>query len=77
MAAYSAYLDDAGHPDHPENRYLIVAGAIAELEQWKHLERECVRLLERVSSSIERTFIARHRKDYRNFVIWPGSFTDE
>jgi hypothetical protein len=38
MAMYSAYFDESGHPD--SGRYLIVAGCIADVEQWVHFERE-------------------------------------
>src|SRR5271169_5029955 len=38
MAMYSAYFDESGHPD--SGRYLVVAGAVADVRQWTHLERE-------------------------------------
>jgi hypothetical protein len=38
MAMYSGYFDESGHPDDSE--HLIVAGALASVEQWVHFERE-------------------------------------
>jgi hypothetical protein len=35
---YSAYFDESGHPD--SSSHLVVAGCIAEVEQWVHFERE-------------------------------------
>jgi hypothetical protein len=38
MAMYSAYFDDSGHPD--AGRYLVVGGAVADVNQWVYLERD-------------------------------------
>jgi len=35
---FSAYLDETGHPDN--GSHLIVAGCLASVDQWVHLERE-------------------------------------
>jgi hypothetical protein len=38
MAMFSAYFDESGHPD--DSNFLVVAGCVADLDQWVHLERE-------------------------------------
>ena len=38
MAMYSAFFDESGHPD--DGTYLVVAGCVADVEQWVHFERE-------------------------------------
>jgi hypothetical protein len=38
MAMYSAHLDESGHPDGSD--YLIVAGAVASVQQWVDLETD-------------------------------------
>jgi hypothetical protein len=43
MAMYSAYFDESGHPD--DSRYLVVAGAVADVDQWVHFEREWISAL--------------------------------
>ncbi len=43
MSAFSAYFDESGHPD--DSPYLVIAGGIAEVEQWAHFEREWTELL--------------------------------
>lgn len=40
MAMYSAYFDESGHPDSPHGPYMVVAGCVATVDQWVHLERE-------------------------------------
>ena len=44
MAMYSAYFDESGHPD--SGKYLVVAGAVADVDQWVHLDREWKGVLE-------------------------------
>jgi hypothetical protein len=43
MAMYSAYFDESGHPD--EGQFLVVAGAVADVKQWVHFEREWLGLI--------------------------------
>ena len=43
MAMYSAYFDESGHPD--SGKFLVVAGAIADVNQWVHFEREWTEVL--------------------------------
>lgn len=43
MAMYSAYFDESGHPDGGE--YLVVAGCVADVDQWVHFEREWLDVL--------------------------------
>lgn len=43
MAMYSAYFDESGHPD--DGKFLVVAGAVADVEQWVHFEREWLETL--------------------------------
>jgi hypothetical protein len=50
MAMYTAYLDDSGHPD--SGKYLVVAGAIADIRQWVHLEREWLEVLEPLGTEV-------------------------
>src|SRR5260370_36173183 len=38
MAMYSTYFDESGHPD--DGTHLVVAGCVADVEQWVHFERE-------------------------------------
>jgi hypothetical protein len=38
MAMYSGMFDDSGHPD--SGKYLVVAGGVADVDQWVHFERE-------------------------------------
>jgi hypothetical protein len=38
MALYSTYFDERGHPDR--GSHLVVAGAVADIQQWVHFERE-------------------------------------
>jgi hypothetical protein len=35
---YSCYFDESGHPD--DSKFVVVAGCIADVRQWAHLERE-------------------------------------
>ncbi len=39
MAMYSAYFEESGSADSKEP-YLVVAGCVAQIEQWRHFERE-------------------------------------
>ena len=50
MAMYSAYFDDSGHPD--AGRYLVAAGAVADIKQWVHLEREWMDALRPLGISV-------------------------
>lgn len=50
MAMYSAYFDESGHPD--SGKYLVVAGAVASVEQWVHFEREWKGALEPLGISV-------------------------
>ena len=43
MAMYSAYFDESGHPD--SGTYMVVAGCVADVDQWSHLDREWKELL--------------------------------
>ena len=38
VAMYSAHFDESGHPD--DSQYLVVAGAVASVDQWVTFERE-------------------------------------
>lgn len=38
MAMYSAYFDESGTPD--DSQFMVVAGAVADVDQWRHFERE-------------------------------------
>jgi hypothetical protein len=35
---YSAFFDESGHPD--ESEIMVVAGAVADVDQWVHFDRE-------------------------------------
>jgi hypothetical protein len=50
MAMYSAYFDESGHPD--DGRFLVVAGAVADVNQWVHFEREWVELLAPLNTNV-------------------------
>lgn len=50
MAMYSAAFDDSGHPDDGE--YLVVAGAVADVDQWIHMEREWQPLVNKLGQSV-------------------------
>jgi hypothetical protein len=50
MAYYSAYFDESGHPD--DSKYVIVAGAVADVNQWVHLEREWKSVLAPLGSDV-------------------------
>jgi Protein of unknown function (DUF3800) len=50
MAFYSAHFDESGDPDASD--YLVVAGAVADVDQWGHLEREWRPLVERLGQSV-------------------------
>jgi hypothetical protein len=43
VAMYSAYFDESGTPD--DGPYMVVAGCIADVDQWVHFEREWVTAL--------------------------------
>jgi hypothetical protein len=49
MALYTAYFDESGTSDSP---FVTVAGCIAELDQWKHFEREWLLTLKPLGISI-------------------------
>src|SRR5580658_8488112 len=44
VAMYSAYFDESGHPDGG-GVYMVVAGCVASVDQWAHLDREWGELL--------------------------------
>jgi hypothetical protein len=50
MAMYSAYFDESGHPD--DSAYVVVAGAIADVDQWVHFEREWKEALAPLNTSV-------------------------
>jgi Protein of unknown function (DUF3800) len=50
MAMYSAYFDESGHPD--DSDFLVVAGAVADVQQWVHFEREWKEVLAPLNTTI-------------------------
>lgn len=50
MAMYSAYFDESGHPD--DGDFVVVAGAIADVDQWIHFEREWTEALSTLNTTI-------------------------
>ncbi|MGA2712951.1 MAG: DUF3800 domain-containing protein [Bryobacteraceae bacterium] len=60
MAMYSAYFDESGHPDR--GKYLIVAGGLASVDQWVHLEREWAEVLAPFGTTVLHTVDFERRK---------------
>lgn len=53
MAMFSAHFDESGHPD--ESKYLVVAGAVADVQQWVNFEREWLEVLAPLGTKIFHT----------------------
>lgn len=53
MAMYSAYFDESGHPNN--GTFMVVAGCVAEVDQWVHFEREWLEALAPLDTNIFHT----------------------
>jgi len=50
---YSAYFDESGHPDN--GIFMVVAGCVAEVDQWVHFEREWLEALAPLNTKVFHT----------------------
>jgi hypothetical protein len=60
MAMYSAHLDESGHPD--DSDYLVVAGAVASVQQWVDFETDWKAVLAPFNTDLFHTVDFAQRK---------------